>query len=117
MFAAYTKMWKNTFNYRGLTSRKDYWLATLCGIFIIFIFVAVGRAFTPTLAVNEILFLALRLLPPAFTLATLLSTIAMQTRRLHDAGFSAWWQIIPLAGSILACLPAKKANNPYRQES
>ena len=29
MFAAYTKMWKNTFNYRGLTSRKDYWLATL----------------------------------------------------------------------------------------
>lgn len=117
MFAAYTKMWKNTFNYRGLTSRKDYWLATLCGILIIFIFVAVGRAFSPAMAADGVFLLVLRLLPPAFTLTTLLSTIAMQTRRLHDAGFSAWWQIIPLAGSILACLPAKKANNPYRQES
>lgn len=36
-----------------------------------------------------------------FSLLTLLPTLAVTARRLHDIDKSGWWQLLPLAGAIL----------------
>ena len=40
------------------------------------------------------------MLGAAFSLATLLPSIAVAVRRLHDIGRSGWWLTIPLAGVV-----------------
>ncbi|MCD1260776.1 DUF805 domain-containing protein [Paenibacillus athensensis] len=59
------------------------------------------------------------LLNMAYSLATLLPTLAVSARRLHDTGRSGWWQLIglvPFVGGILLlvfyCLDSE-GNNPY----
>lgn len=55
-----------------------------------------------------------------FSLAILVPTLAVGSRRLHEAGTSGWWQLVqlvPFAGTIayyvLMALPPKYAANRY----
>ena len=118
MLQAYIDMLANAFNTDGCTTRADYWSAISMAIFVPLTLMLLSAIFRHSdillLVILSIVMVILYLVLIAITIP---ATIAISARRLHDAGFSAWWQIIPLAGSVLACFPAKKANNPYRQES
>lgn len=104
MLLAYKKLWKNTFNYKGITSRKDFLLSILA-MSLIFIPLIIGSL----LKENIILFAVIYL----FGLAHYPSFISAQVRRLRDAGFS--WKfmflyIVPILNMlpfILCCLPSK----------
>ena len=85
-------------DFNGRATRPEYWY------FVLFLFIA-----------NLVLALldgaifgfgenAVGLLSPLFSLATLLPSLAVGARRLHDIGRSGWWlllALIPLIGFII----------------
>ena len=46
-----------------------------------------------------------------FSLATIVPTIAVGARRMHDIGKSGWWQIAPLYNIYLAIQPSDGPNS------
>ncbi len=68
-------------DFTGKATRPEFWW------FFLFLFV-----------VNLILGQFLPILGSVFSLATLLPTLAVGARRLHDTGKSGWWQLIGLTG-------------------
>jgi uncharacterized membrane protein YhaH (DUF805 family) len=78
--------------FAGRATRAEYWY------FVLFISVA-----TVVLGIID-LALPYGVLEPIFSLATLLPSIAVMIRRLHDVDRSGWWWLIvfvPLVGWIL----------------
>ena len=110
MFKAYKKYWMGYFDFTGRSSRSDYWLAVLA---------------------NSHYHLILDLLYGLIMLyffANYIPSIALQVRRLRDAGFH--WALIflryaPVIGDIvllvLFCQPTKvefpfnQFNNPQQK--
>ncbi|MFZ9935218.1 MAG: DUF805 domain-containing protein [Arenimonas sp.] len=79
-------------DFSGRARRKEYWMFILF-YFIIYISLAIVDSLIGTM------FLAL-----IFVLATLVPSISIAARRLHDTGRSGWWQLIsliPLIGAIV----------------
>lgn len=115
---------------KGCTTRRDYWLATLCGV-------VVGGLVTLNQIIYEALwgeslhdvgnilyFYAGQISLILFMWIDALASITMSVRRLHDVGKNGWWRLlclIPLIGWIVLivflCEESKLENNPYRQES
>jgi uncharacterized membrane protein YhaH (DUF805 family) len=109
---AVSSVFANYFNFKSRASRSEYWyyalflliagLATLLIDFAILGPVDIGP-------VNVI-----------FTLATMIPSLAVSVRRLHDIGRSGWFVllgIIPLIGIILLiywwCQPSDPQPNKY----
>jgi uncharacterized membrane protein YhaH (DUF805 family) len=47
----------------------------------------------------------------AFTLATIIPTIAVAVRRMHDVGKSGWFILVPIYNFILLVTPTKPVTN------
>ena len=72
---AITRGFSNYFTFSGRATRAEYWW--------------------------WVLFTALVGLIPLAGLVTLIPTIAVTTRRLHDKGKSGWWQIAPITSLVV----------------
>ena len=111
MFKAYKKYWMGYFDFTGRSSRSDYWLAVLANAIvtiILFTVVIVAIAF------DHIILDLLYGLAMVYLFANYIPSIALQVRRLRDAGFH--WALIflryaPVIGDIvllvLCCQPTK----------
>jgi uncharacterized membrane protein YhaH (DUF805 family) len=89
----FTRAYKNYANFSGRDTRQQYWMFYL--FYIIFAFVA---GFVDALIGTD------GLLGTIFILVTIIPSIAIATRRLHDIGKSGWWQLlvfIPIIGAIV----------------
>ena len=75
---AISRGFTNYFTFSGRASRPEYWW--------------------------WVLFTSLIGLIPFAGLVTLIPTLAVTSRRLHDIGKSGWWLILPLGGLILGFL-------------
>ena len=134
IFAAYCAFWRRGFiEWRGTSSRSEYWWSWLMNILICFVLVLLMLvAWHVDNAPNEEIgfwTFGVGSLLWAYLIAAFVPAISMLTRRMHDAGLSAWWWLlylttfIPAAGSyiwsviilIIALLPTKTADNPYHQ--
>jgi len=102
----------NYFNFSGRASRPAYWYFVL--------FLVVGGILTG--ALDMALFGAESLGPVngLFTLATLIPSLSVSVRRLHDIGRTGWWLLllfIPLIGWIVLiywhCQPTAQQSNAY----
>ena len=112
----YTAFWKRYVDFKGVTSRKDYWITTLINFIISTILGLLPRVDIP---------MGDQIVPyPIFTtifgLAILIPAIAITVRRLHDARLSGLFYLlilIPVAGAIavliMCILPAKHEDNPW----
>ena len=142
----YTSIWAawRAFWYRGFTewagtsSRSEYWLSwignllvLLIGLLIMVLFGSVEVAFfgrTGLLAwvIGSALIL--------YAIAWIIPAISMMTRRMHDAGLSAWlwviyllgvspmfwsdaWVYGPGIGLIVVLLPTQTHGNPYHKNN
>ena len=124
MFKAYKKYWMGYFDFTGRSSRSDYWLAVLANTIvtiILFSIVIVVTVFDSPNSHYHIIFILLYLLAMLYFFANYIPSIALQVRRLRDAGFH--WALIflsyaPVRGDIvllvLFCQPTK-VEFPFNQ--
>ena len=130
MFKAYKKYWKGYFDFTGRSSRSDYWLAVLANMIvgiISFSIVIVAIVFDSPDSHYHLILNLLYGLVMLYWFANYIPSIALQVRRLRDAGFH--WALIflryaPVIGDIvllvLFCQPTKiefpfnQFNNPQQ---
>lgn len=94
--------------FTGRARRKEYWMFVLFQL-IVSIVIGVIESFSDTTILSII-----------FVLGTLLPSVGVQIRRLHDIGRTGWWlliSLIPLVGSIVllvfACQDSELGDNQY----
>lgn len=115
MVQATKALFTNYANFKGRTSRRDFWLAYL-GYIILTVLVSFVAGFISGLLDTEIL----SFIPTLFSLVFIIPLLAMEIRRLHDVNKSGWWlfiSFVPLVGSIillvLFCSASVDENNNY----
>ena len=129
--------YKRYFDFSGRSRRMEYWMFTLFCVIVAFVMIALmlagGLSFasfvTPEAAqmsIGPMVFLGGGLLG-LFWLGTIIPSIAVVVRRLHDRDMSGWWYLgivvasmIPLIGVIasiafivLMLLPGTPGPNRY----
>ncbi|MBQ3307936.1 MAG: DUF805 domain-containing protein [Bacilli bacterium] len=104
--------------FEGRTDRKTFWL-TVLGLFLMGFVIGIVGGFVAAIAGidNEV---ASNAISAIVGVATLVPSLALDCRRLHDINKSGWWQLIslvPIVGSIILlvflCLPAVEEGNNY----
>ena len=130
MFKAYKKYWMGYFDFTGRSSRSDYWLVVLANTIvtiILFSILIVVIVFDSPDSHYHVILNLLYLLVMTYFFASFIPSIALQVRRLRDAGYN-WPYIfvtfIPFVGPIifivLLCKPTKveypfnNFNNPQQ---
>jgi uncharacterized membrane protein YhaH (DUF805 family) len=85
--------------FRGRARRREYWNYVLF-YFLLYLGLLLIDALTGTFSIET----EMGFLSGLFTLLTLLPTIAVAVRRLHDTDRSGWWLllgVVPLLGAIV----------------
>ena len=112
MVEAYQKYLTNYANFKGRSTRSDYWYVVLANFIIGFVLGFVGSI----LHLGKIT----DIISIIYSLATLVPGIAIVFRRLHDINKSGWFYLlvlIPIVGWIIMlvflCTPSVNENNNY----
>jgi uncharacterized membrane protein YhaH (DUF805 family) len=102
----YLQGWRRAFDFQGFATRSEYWTFSLVNL-VVMVLLSI---------------LKFDVLCGLFVLANLIPQWAAAARRLHDAGYSGWWQllsIIPLAGLavlVMLVMPSRVVGNSYRPD-
>lgn len=103
----YLSVLKNYAQFSGRARRKEYWM------FVLFNTIASVVALTIDGA------LGIQILLLVYMLATIIPSIAVSIRRLHDTNRSGWWlllNLVPLANIVvlvLMCFDSTPGSNQY----
>ena len=114
----FVDFWKNYFNFKDRTSRKDFWMTILIMFLISFV---IGLIFPGTSSTSSNSFeYHASAVSSIWSLATFIPSLAMEVRRLHDINKSGWWLLIalvPIVGWIVLlvfyCSKAVETDNKY----
>ena len=99
-FSAQLKLWARIFDYKGKSSRKEYWFAFILeAVLFALAFVNVTLSFIPVLIVHY-LFLVIGLLIFLYLFVSIVPWISLTVRRLRDGGKSVWWALLMLVVGI-----------------
>ena len=124
IFRAYKKYWMGYVDFTGRSSRSDYWFAVLANTIvsiILFTVIIVVIVFDSPGSDYHVILNLLYGLAMVYFFATYIPSIALQVRRLRDAGIH--WALIflsyaPVIGDIvllvLFCQPTK-VEFPFNQ--
>lgn len=105
---AVSRFWRKYAVFSGRASRSEYWWWALVSFVVSVGLQIVGRLIfagglllTPGRVTLDMRSLFLPLLPSlVWSLATLIPSIALAVRRLHDTNRSGWWYLISLPGLV-----------------
>ena len=110
MIDYYKIFWKKAFDFKGRSTRSEYWWAYLTNIIIYFllaIFVGISSA------INETLGLLFSLIYILYSLGQFIPTLSIIIRRVRDMGKGWQWifiNLIPFFGAIwfifILCQPS-----------
>lgn len=102
-FDYFVKVLKNYVNFEGRARRSEYWYYTLFTFLISIVLTFVDAAIGSTVGIIGL----------CFSLGTLLPSIAVGVRRMHDVGKSGWYLLIPIYNLVLACTDSQPGGNQY----
>ena len=94
MVETYLEGWRHYADFVTRSNRTDYWAFTLGNAVIDWLLLIVGQGLGHGMVVIALVWL----------LASMIPSIAIQFRRLHDTDRSGWWiliGLIPIAGAIV----------------
>jgi len=103
-FAAVESGYRNYFTFTGRATRAEYWWFTLWNMLLVIgmvTFVAGGAVLHHQGNASGLLLILLGGVMALLVLATAIPSIALQVRRLHDAGTTGYWVLAQLAVSFL----------------
>ena len=104
----YLKVVKNYVDFNGRARRKEYWMYSLFNLIFLIIAMLMDKFIgTELKGQNYGLFYLL------YSLTTLLPSIGVVIRRMHDVGKSGWFVLIPIYNIILALSEGEKQTNQY----
>lgn len=92
----YLDAWRNFFVFDGRATRTQYW--SFFGIHLLILFVL-------SLTILEIYW--------AYSVAALIPTLAYGVRRLHDAGYSGLWILLPIVNFLLLLRGSTEGENRF----
>lgn len=91
---------KRYFDFRGRSRRKEYWMYLLftiiCGAILSVLDEALGLDQDPSGTTSLLQSRDNGVLSSLFSIATLVPSIAVAVRRLHDTNRRGWWILLPL---------------------
>lgn len=97
----YLKVLKNYAVFEGRARRSEYWYFALFYILFAFVVAWIG------------LYTRITLLYPIYLLASIIPSIAVGVRRMHDVNKSGWFILIPIYNLILYCTEGTQGPNQY----
>ncbi len=92
-FIAYEQFWLRFFDFRGRSSRAEFWFVVLINVLLSILFSVGAR--TSTLV---------GYLATIYALATTIPGLALTVRRLHDSDHRGWWvliSLVPILGALV----------------
>ena len=103
MINPYKKLWTKAFDFRGRTTRHDYWWGALANLLVSYLLLALSNFVSES-------FLSIYFI---YIFAALIPSLSLAIRRVNDAGKSWTWifiNLIPLVGGIwflvILCQPS-----------
>ena len=103
MIDAYKKLWTKAFDFRGRSTRADYWWGALANVLVSYVIFALGYFVAEALLAIYYLYIFAALIPG----------LSLAIRRVNDAGKRWTWifiNLIPLVGGIwflvILCQPS-----------
>ncbi|MBA3671856.1 MAG: DUF805 domain-containing protein [Gemmatimonadaceae bacterium] len=103
----YLKVWKQYNVFTGRSRRSEYWWFVLINFVILVLLSFAGPAGAS----------GYNLLTLFYSLASLVPTIAVSARRLHDIGRSGWWMLVPIVGFVMMIFDSQPGTNEYGPNS
>ena len=94
--------------FSGRARRKEYWMFFLCNVVV-----AMVWGFIVGLIAGMMNEPGILLLTQLYTLGTLIPSIAVAVRRMHDSGHSGWWILCPLVNIVFLFLDSQADSNEY----
>lgn len=88
--------------FSGRSRRREYWMYLVINLAIYFVLYVAGLVMF--FSGQRIMGVALFAIYGLYALATLIPSLAVAVRRLHDIGKSGWWiliSLVPLVGGII----------------
>lgn len=117
--STYFRVLKKYMAFRGRATRQEYWTfflwnlvigLGLCAVAGVVAFISERKdpdeIIQTAVAVANILFLP-------YCLFTLLPSLAVGVRRLHDSGHRGWWILVPFANILFLLFPSQPFDNRY----
>jgi len=108
-FVAYEDFWRRGLDFRGRSSRAEYWWVVLINLVLALLF-NLGERVSPAVGIVAIV----------YVLAALVPNIALGVRRLHDSDHRGYWLFLllvpivgPLALLFFQVLPSTAGPNRY----
>lgn len=102
-FEYFVKVYKNYANFEGRARRKEYWYYTLFYYLVSIVLMFADQAIQSEAGIIGLI----------FTLGSLIPSIAVGVRRMHDVGKSGWYLLIPIYNLVLACTNGETGLNGY----
>ena len=102
-FEYFVKVYKNYANFEGRARRSEYWYYTLFYYLIAIVLIFVDQAIGSEIGIVGLV----------FALGSLIPSIAVGVRRMHDVGKSGWYLLIPIYNLVLACTNGNVGANEY----
>ncbi len=99
----YLKVWKNYKDFSSRSRRMEYWSFMLINTLILILLSFAGK---PTS-------IGYNLPTLVYSLASLIPSIAVSARRLHDIGRSGWWMLVPIVGFVMMFFDSQPGTNEY----
>lgn len=102
MIKAYKQFWKKYFNFKGVSTRSEYWWVFLINSLIGLVFIVAfgGAAFLAGMATGHgpkavgIAAIIGLVIAMVYYIATIIPTISLHFRRYRDAGVTPWFLLI-----------------------
>lgn len=98
---------KNFANFNGRARRKEYWM------FFLFNFLIAYGLQVVAMVLGENGGAIFAIVAMLYAFASLIPSIAVAVRRMHDVGKDWWYIFIPIYNLILCCTEGERRENQY----